>query len=466
LTIAFVLVAALASGLLAAGSYVMTEQSREQRFIARWTRQGEANLELDALRRSGADPQDVLEVYRERIGFQTMTVNGASVIASVPGFTLDALPAELTPPLQPGQIVRGDVTVDGTTYLAVGGVVEGTDTALYSFFSWTDLRTFLADLRTVLFTGWVAVTVLAALVGNAVARRTLRPVREASEGAHALAAGMLGTRLDTDRDDEFGAWARDFNAMASALEQKITELSDAGERERRFTADVAHELRTPLGSVVAAASILEDDVAALPPEGRRALVLLVAELRRLRGLVDDLLELSRFDAGEEQLQIDEVSLPDLVDSVFEAYGWRDRVRLDASTCTIATDRRRVERIVANLVANALRHGEDPVVVRVHDGSAGAIIEVSDHGPGIPGADLDRVFDRFVKLDAARSSGGSGLGLAISRESAELLGGSLEVVQVDGPGAMFRLSLPDRSIRAQSEESTSGSPVPPARSSTR
>jgi two-component system sensor histidine kinase MtrB len=441
LTIAFVLVAGLTSGLLAAGSYVMTKEGREQRFITRWTRQGEANLELDALNSAGADPEEVLDVYRQRIGFQTMTVTGSSLEASLPELSLDALPPDLRPPLAPGEVVRGDVTVAGTTYLAVGGVVEGTDTVLYSFFSWADLRSFLGDLRTVLLTGWVIVTALAALVGNAVARRTLRPVREASEAAHALAGGMLDTRLDTGRVDEFGAWARDFNTMASALEQKITELSEASERERRFTADVAHELRTPLTSVVAAASILEEDLSALPAASRRPLEVLVAELRRLRGLVDDLLELSRLDAGQEQVQIEEVSLPDLVVSVLGSYGWAGRVQVDAEPCAVGTDRRRVERVVANLVGNAVQYGDDPIVIRVRPGPPAATIEVSDCGPGIPAEDVQRVFDRFAKVDAARSSGGSGLGLAISRENATLLGGALEAVSRPGPGITFRLTIP-------------------------
>jgi two-component system sensor histidine kinase MtrB len=293
----------------------------------------------------------------------------------------------------------------------------------------------------VLLTGWVIVTALAALVGNAVARRTLRPVREASEAAHALAGGMLDTRLDTGRVDEFGAWARDFNTMASALEQKITELSEASERERRFTADVAHELRTPLTSVVAAASILEEDLSALPAASRRPLEVLVAELRRLRGLVDDLLELSRLDAGQEQVQIEEVSLPDLVVSVLGSYGWAGRVQVDAEPCAVGTDRRRVERVVANLVGNAVQYGDDPIVIRVRPGPPAATIEVSDCGPGIPAEDVQRVFDRFAKLDAARSSGGSGLGLAISRENATLLGGALEAVSRPGPGITFRLTIP-------------------------
>lgn len=443
LTIAFVLVAGLTSGLLAAGSYVMTKEGREQRFIARWTRQGEANLELDALRSAAADPEAVLDVYRQRIGFQTMTVRGPSVEVSIPEFSLGVLPRELRPPLEPGEIVRGDVTVGGTTYLAVGGVVEGTDTVLYSFFSWADLHSFLGTLRTALLSGWVIVTALAALVGNAVARRTLRPVREASEAAHAIAGGMLDTRLDTGRVDEFGAWARDFNSMASALEQKITELSEASDRERRFTADVAHELRTPLGSVVAAASILEEDIAALPAASRRPLELLVAELRRLRGLVDDLLELSRLDAGQEQVQIDDVSLPDLVASVVESHGWAGRVQVDAEPCRVGTDRRRVERVVANLVGNAVQYGDDPIVVRVRAGRPVATIEVSDRGSGIPAADVQRVFDRFAKLDAARSSGGSGLGLAIARENALLLGGTLEIVSAASDGTTFRLTLPQQ-----------------------
>ena len=143
---------------------------------------------------------------------------------------------------------------------------------------------------------------LAALVGRLLARRTLEPVARASEAARLMAGGRLDTRLPAGPADEFGAWAAAFNEMADALEAKIAELVAAQERERRFTANVAHELRTPLAALVAEASLLSEQGGQLPAPARRPVELLVADVRRLRTLVDELMEISRLDAGTEPVQ--------------------------------------------------------------------------------------------------------------------------------------------------------------------
>ncbi|MGH3021803.1 MAG: ATP-binding protein, partial [Gaiellaceae bacterium] len=299
----------------------------------------------------------------------------------------------------------------------------------------------LAELRTILLAGLGVVVVLAALAGLLLARRTLAPVARASDAARSLAEGLLATRLPVEREDEFGAWATSFNEMAEALEAKITELSEAQARERRFTADVAHELRTPLTAVVNEASLLAEHIERMPPEARRPAELLVADVARLRDLVEDLMEISRLDAGTQPLRPERVDLGSLVASAVHARGWDKRLRLDTDEVVLTSDPRRLERIVANLVGNALEHGGREVAVRVGRDGVGAFVEVSDRGPGIAREDLPHLFDRFYKADRSRAGQGTGLGLAIALENARLLGGDIAVASEPGAGTRFTFRLP-------------------------
>src|SRR6266542_2981533 len=173
-----------------------------------------------------------------------------------------------------------------------------------------------------LVVGWVVVVLLAAGVGHVLARRTLEPVGRASQAARAVAEGLLATRLPVRGRDEFGAWAASFNEMAAALETKIAALSAAQARERRFTADVAHELRTPVTALVAEASLLREHLDRMPEDARRPAELVVQDVARLRRLGEELMEISRLDAGRESLEAGTVDVPALVRSVVGARGWQ------------------------------------------------------------------------------------------------------------------------------------------------
>ena len=277
---------------------------------------------------------------------------------------------------------------------------------------------------------------LAALAGAVLAREALRPVARASAAAHSLAEGLLETRLPVEGQDEFGAWAQAFNEMAGALEAKIEALSAAQARERRFTADVAHELRTPLTGLVGESSLLAEHLERMPAESRRPAELLISDVGRLRTLVEELMEISRLDAGAESVHAESVDLAALTRAVLRSRGWEERVALDGGEAVVTSDPRRLERILANLVGNALEHGADGVEVRV----GSDFVEVSDHGPGIAPEHLPHVFDRFYKADPSRSGRGSGLGLAIAQENARLLGGEIEVDSEPGRGSRFTLRL--------------------------
>lgn len=249
---------------------------------------------------------------------------------------------------------------------------------------------------------------------------------------------------------------RDGNvALAMAVyvdvtERKALEAERAAlyERERRFTADVTHDLRHPLATLVGTASLLGDQLGELPVSARRPAELMVDAVGRLRQLVEDLMELARIDAGREVLRMQATDLAAAVGAVMCWCGWEDTVGLDvaaddrAGGVELVTDRRRLERILVNLVRNAIDHGERGVRVRVarHDDDE-AFVEVTDGGPGIDPEHLPHLFDRFYKADAGRSRGGSGLGLAIAMENARLLGGTIDAGNRPEGGARFTLRLP-------------------------
>lgn len=440
LTLAFALAAGLAAAALAAGSFLLVREARLEDSRDRALEQTRFTLVLGSEVLPADGPETLLEAL-ERRGFQTVLLANGRAYPSSLSIGEEQVPADLRGLVGEGQLAFERTDVADTPYLVTGGRVPGTDgDELYHFFSEERLWDELEELGTILLVGLVVVVAVAALAGALLARRLLAPVARASTAARSLAEGLLDTRLPVEREDEFGAWAASFNEMADALEAKITELSEAQARERRFTADVAHELRTPLTAIVNEASLLAEHIERMPAEAQRPAELLVADVSRLRDLVEDLMEVSRLDAGTQPVRPERVDLSSLVTAAVRARGWEDRLRLDTAEVVLTTDPRRVERIVANLIGNALEHGGKDVAVRVGQDGLGAFVEVSDRGPGIAREDLQHVFDRFYKADRARSGQGTGLGLAIALENAHLLDGDLDVWSEPGLGARFTLRL--------------------------
>ncbi|MDX3661940.1 ATP-binding protein [Streptomyces sp. ID05-26A] len=282
---------------------------------------------------------------------------------------------------------------------------------------------------------WVGVSlVLPLALGLALftARGVLRPVRRLGAAARALGSGRLDTRVDERGSDELADLARTFNRAAEQLE-----ASQAA--SRRFVADVSHELRTPLTAMNAVTAVLDEDADTLPPDTAVAARLVSAETRKLTRLVNDLMEISRFDEGRNLLELDDWDIGTAVRDTLAARGWTTSVEASLPEGVVArVDRRRLDVIVANLVGNALKHGGVPVHVTVRPG----VIEVADQGPGIPPDALPHIFDRFYKADTARSrSEGSGLGLAIAWENARLHGCTIEAANAPSGGAVFTLRLP-------------------------
>ena len=453
LSIAFVLVAGLSAGALALGAGISVTSQRHASFRDRARQSVLSDLRLLS-RGSGPELIAARLENREQPGAPGVVIAaGGTIISSVERLDVGDVPADLRAEAEAraGELVEGNTTLDGDPYLVIGAAPDEVDADLYWFFPQRDLRDALREMRNALVLGWLAVLAVSGFVGNVVAKRTLRPVRTAAAAAQSVTEGLLETRLPVAGDDEFGRLAASFNEMVAAVEEKIAALAEARDRESRFNADVAHELRTPLGALVTAASLLEARSDDLPVDLRRPVQIVVEGARRLHRLADELLELHRLEVGTEEALVELVDLSEAARASVRAHGWEDDVVVETpdAPVTVETDRHRLERILVNLLANALEHGGAGVRVRVAVEGADAVLAVSDQGLGIHPAELPHLFDRYYKVSRSRtgpqrgraSSGGSGLGLAIVAENARVLGGRIEAASEPGRGAVFTLRLP-------------------------
>jgi two-component system sensor histidine kinase MtrB len=306
---------------------------------------------------------------------------------------------------------------------------------------------------TVLVTG-LALVILLGIVAWLVTRMVVTPVRVAARTAQRLSAGLLDQRMKVDGEDDLALLAASFNQMAANLQRQIVRLEEMSRLQRRFTSDVSHELRTPLTTVRMAADLIFSEREEFDPAVARSAELLQAELDRFESLLTDLLEISRFDAGFAALDAEHSDLVPIVERVAERLaGLAERVgvtielRLPDTPVIAEVDPRRIERVLRNLVGNAVEHGEGrPVEVTLATDEAAVAVTVRDHGVGLKPGEERLVFNRFWRADPsrARQTGGTGLGLSISVEDARLHGGWLEAWGEPGGGAQFRLTVPVRS----------------------
>ncbi|MCP2264729.1 ATP-binding protein [Promicromonospora thailandica] len=286
---------------------------------------------------------------------------------------------------------------------------------------------------------------LAVALALVVSRSVLRPVQRLAHSATELAEGNLGVRLTPSGRDELADLVATFNDTAAALERSVGELRRREAEARRFVADVSHELRTPIMALTSIIEVLRADAAGRSDQDLELATMAVDRTRRLARLAEDLLELSRLDAGVGDLRPEHVDVVHVVTGTVRTRGWADVAVAAAGPVPARVDVRRVDLVVANLVGNALRHGAPPVVVEVRAEPDHVVVGVTDHGPGLPaGTDPELLFGRFAKGDPSRtSSDGSGLGLAIARVNARLHGGDVTAHDDPGGGARFELRLPRR-----------------------
>ncbi|MGQ0632024.1 MAG: MtrAB system histidine kinase MtrB [Sporichthyaceae bacterium] len=296
------------------------------------------------------------------------------------------------------------------------------------------------------------ITVLLAAIAGLVTRSVVRPVRAAARVAERLAKGDLSERMFERGEDDLAKLASSFNEMASALQRQIGQLEDLSRVQRRFVADVSHELRTPLTTIRMAADVLHASREDFSAPLMRSAELMHDQVERFEAMLGELLEISRFDAGAAVLEAEPTDVRDVVRRVATGiepvataqYDTTLRVHVPDSECVAEVDPRRIERILRNLVVNALEHGEGRgVVIRVAADAVAVAVVVRDYGVGLRPGEDQQVFDRFWRADPARArrSGGTGLGLSIALEDARLHGGWLQAWGEPGGGTAFRLTLP-------------------------
>ncbi|MBA2477460.1 MAG: HAMP domain-containing histidine kinase, partial [Sporichthyaceae bacterium] len=322
---------------------------------------------------------------------------------------------------------------------------------LYYLFPLDQEEATLALVQRTLFTASALLLVLIGVIAWFVVRQTVTPVRLAARIAERLAAGGLQERMHVRGEDDLARLATSFNKMATNLERQIKQLEDLSRMQQRFVSDVSHELRTPLTTVRMAADVLHEARPQLNPAAARSAELLQKELDRFESLLGELLEISRFDAGVAVLEPEEVDCRELarqattsLGALAERAGIELVLDLPAGPCPAEVDPRRIDRILRNLVANAIEHGERrPVQVTVGADDRTVAFTVRDHGVGLRPGEAASVFNRFWRADPARTrtTGGTGLGLAIALEDTHLHGGWLQAWGRPGLGSQFRLTLP-------------------------
>ncbi len=322
---------------------------------------------------------------------------------------------------------------------------------LYLVFPLNDEQQTLQLVQTTLIGVGIALIALLAAIASLVTRWVVLPVRHAAAAAQRLSAGKLEERMVVGGADDLALLATSFNEMADSLQEKLHQLEELSKVQRQFVSDVSHELRTPMTTIRMAAEILFDSREDLDPAAARSTELLQSQIERFETLLTDLLEISRHDSNVATLDAEPADLCDLVrrsaddaQQLAERRGCRIEFRLPVEATIVEMDRRRVERILRNLLVNAVEHGEGrDVVVTVAADMGAAAVAVRDHGVGLAPGEEQLVFERFWRADPsrARTVGGTGLGLAISLEDARLHGGWLQAWGEKGRGSVFRFTLP-------------------------
>jgi two-component system sensor histidine kinase MtrB len=429
------------------------------------------------------DPENQLRLLVENLvargevkGFEVVVLGpvgeGSTTggVRTTPAVDEDSVPAQLRRSVERGSDgiswtytrIHYNPRTDGSTHstsepgVAVGSTVvlpsDGGSYALYYLFPMEEEQQTLLLLRQVLLTAGLLLLALVAGVALLVTRQVITPVRLARRVAERIASGRLEERMHVQGEDDIARLAMSFNQMAEAMQSQIRKLVELSRVQRTFVSDVSHELRTPLTTVRMAGDVLHDARATFDPVTARAAELLQTELDRFENLLADLLEISRFDAGAAVLELEDSNLCDVTYRVVAATapmalqrGVTVRI-VDDGVFMAEADVRRVERIVRNLVTNAIDHADSSgVTLRLATDGTATALTVRDHGIGLQPGQSSMVFNRFWRGDPARArtTGGTGLGLAIALEDARLHGGWLQAWGTPGNGAQFRLTLPRR-----------------------
>ncbi len=446
----FTLGALLLSATLATVTYGLARSSvvQQQDQVAREVARRNAGDAASRLLSNPASAQPIVDALVDDVGIESPLIfYNERWIPGRTGLDDTHLPQEfIDRVVRDGVPARMIVDVDGELYLAVGYRIQAA-AAYVEFFSLEDVNSTLDSVRLSLILGTIITTALGVLAGSFAARRAVRPVGVAAQAAKAIAGGRLDTRLELTEDPDLSVLANSFNDMATALENRI-------ERDARFASDVSHELRSPLMTLSASVEVMDARRDEMPERAQAALDLLKSDVVRFQGLVEDLLEISRFDAGAVRLHLEELLVAEFVRQAVRISSLPDTdvdVSERSEMVLINGDRRRLARVVANLIDNARLHGDGcpEVAIRVVDAANHPVtkvrISVEDRGQGVPEAERSLIFARFARGGVAgRRAGndGAGLGLSLVDEHVRMHRGRVWVEdRVDGEqGARFVIEL--------------------------
>jgi len=382
------------------------------------------------------DPAQLLDQVSRESGSVSLLATAGQWFTTSLTTGRDTLPAELRETVLGGQAASQRTEIDGSPRLVVGVPLPQEDAGYFEVFPLDELDSTFRVLSAALAITMLGVPIGALLLGRWVTRPALRPLERVSTAAAAVAGGNLQARMDAAGDPDLEPIADSFNATADALERRMR-------NDARFAADVSHELRSPLTAMVAAAELLGGYRAGLPPDGKVALDLLRSDLDRFTRLVQDLLEISRTDAGSAALALEDVCVADLVRHALPpALRNRLSVTPSAQDVVVQADKRRLERVVANLVDNAQQHGGGLRAVTVVLEEGQVRICVDDDGPGIAPDDRERILERFARGRgrARASTQGAGLGLALVSRHVTLMDGHISVAGSPSGGSRFVVAL--------------------------
>lgn len=352
--------------------------------------------------------------------------------------TQTLLPSELVSATLQGITSRQRFSIDGEPFIAMGVSINEINAQYFEAFPLSDEERTLTIIGSTLLVGILVVGSISSLVGLWVSRRLMKPLERVSAAASEIAEGGLDTRLEHESDPDLSRLVNSFNEMADAVQTRI-------EREVRFASDVSHELRSPITALAAAVEVLDARRADLSDRTQQALDVVVSQIRRFDQMVLDLLELSRLDVGITEVHREEIDLVPFITRIAARYGVDD-VRIDVlqnSDSVIKIDKRRFERIMANLLENARLHGGGVTKIEIELLPHGPTrVSVEDSGPGVAQSERVQIFERFARGSAGRSrAGGTGLGLALVAEHARAHGGSAWVEDATTGGARFIIEFP-------------------------
>ena len=445
LTAAFAVGALVLSGLIAvlsytfARGYLIDQRGRSaERLATAHARSVEA-----ALRSSDASLEDVLSGLQST-GSEALIDTSQRWITSSSTAKATDVPAGLIAHVRSGETSRQRTNVHGRAWMVAGVPLPGVDASYYEITPLSELTRTLRTIRTTLFFVALGAAIGAGLLGLWVSRRLLQPLERVAATSRTIAQGDLAARLPETQDRQLALLASSFNDMADSLAKRI-------ERDARFTADVSHELRSPLTTLTTSLAVLQGRRSELSPRSAEALELLAGEVERFRRLVEDLLDISRADASVVDSP-EPVVMSELLRRVVEAHAdWLTRpvaaaLRIDgdAGGVAVLADKRRLVRVFVNLLENGYRHGGGVTTIRLWREGEHLAVAIDDAGPGISVSDRERVFERFSRSAASgrrEEFGGTGLGLALVREHVQAHAGTVIVEAAPSGGARFVVRLP-------------------------